>query len=48
VLYEKPRSVIRCEYVYQRTDRWINFPWSTEEPIWAPPAAARRQQPEPV
>jgi hypothetical protein len=48
VLYEKPRSVIRCEYVYKRTDRWINFPWSTEEPIWAPPAAARRQQPEPV
>ncbi|MGH9126150.1 MAG: phosphoribosyltransferase [Acidimicrobiales bacterium] len=36
VLYQKPRSVIDCEYVYKRTDTWINFPWSTEEPIWAP------------
>ena len=36
VLYQKPRSVIDCEYVYKRTDRWINFPWSTEDPIWAP------------
>jgi hypoxanthine phosphoribosyltransferase len=29
VLYEKPRSVSRCEYVWRRTDRWIDFPWST-------------------
>src|ERR1700733_3725809 len=28
VLYEKPRSTIRCEYVWRRTDRWIEFPWS--------------------
>jgi hypothetical protein len=28
VLYEKPRSVVRCEYVWRRTDRWIDFPWS--------------------
>jgi len=37
VLYEKPRSVIQCEYVWRRTDRWINFPWSSEPPI-VPPA----------
>ncbi|GMR02660.1 MAG: phosphoribosyltransferase [Acidimicrobiia bacterium] len=36
VLYEKPRSVIKCEYVWRRTDLWINFPWSTEPPIVAP------------
>src|SRR5262249_14252925 len=30
VLYEKPGSVIRCEYVWRRTDRWITFPWSPE------------------
>jgi hypothetical protein len=29
-LYEKPRSVVKCEYVWRRTDRWIVFPWSAE------------------
>ena len=33
VLYEKPRSTVRCEYVWRRTDRWIDFPWSAEEPV---------------
>lgn len=33
VLYEKPRSTVRCEYVWRRTDRWIVFPWSAEEPV---------------
>jgi hypothetical protein len=28
VLYEKPHSVVRCDYVWRRTDRWVNFPWS--------------------
>jgi len=32
VLYEKPRSTVRCEYVWRRTDRWIDFPWSAEPP----------------
>ena len=36
VLYKKPRSVIDPDYVYRHTDRWINFPWSTEEPVWSP------------
>jgi hypoxanthine phosphoribosyltransferase len=33
VLYEKPRSVIRCEYAWAKTDLWIDFPWSSEPPI---------------
>ena len=28
VLYQKPQSTVDCEYVWRRTDRWINFPWS--------------------
>jgi hypoxanthine phosphoribosyltransferase len=35
VLYEKPRSTVRCEYVWRRTDRWITFPWSAEDPVGA-------------
>jgi hypoxanthine phosphoribosyltransferase len=37
VLYEKPPSVVRCEYVWRRTARWIDFPWSAEAAV-----AARR------
>ncbi len=33
VLYQKPHSVVDCEYVWRRTDRWINFPWSSEPPV---------------
>jgi hypothetical protein len=33
VLYQKPRSVVECEYVWRRTDRWITFPWSAEDPV---------------
>ncbi|WP_020669694.1 phosphoribosyltransferase [Amycolatopsis nigrescens] len=33
VIYEKPRSVVSCEYVWRRTDRWINFPWSDRPPV---------------
>ena len=33
VLYEKPRSEVKCEYVWRRTDRWITFPWSAREPV---------------
>ncbi len=35
VLYEKPRSIVRCEYVWRRTERWIDFPWSIEPPVAA-------------
>jgi uncharacterized protein len=40
VLYEKPRSSVRCEYVWRRTDRWIVFPWSAEPPVGEPLEAA--------
>jgi hypoxanthine phosphoribosyltransferase len=33
VLYEKPRSTVQCEYVWRRTDRWIDFPWSVRAPV---------------
>jgi uncharacterized protein len=33
VLFEKPRSAVACEYVWRRTDRWIDFPWSVDEPV---------------
>ena len=40
VLYEKPRSVVQCEYVWRRTDQWINFPWSDKDPIAVPEGVA--------
>lgn len=33
VIYEKSRSAVKCEYVWRRTDQWINFPWSSEPPV---------------
>jgi hypoxanthine phosphoribosyltransferase len=33
VLYRKPPSVIEPDYVWRRTDRWINFPWSWQGPV---------------
>ena len=30
VLYEKSHSLVKCEYVWKRTDQWINFPWSDQ------------------
>ena len=35
VLYEKSRSLVSCEYVWKRTDLWIDFPWSAEAPVVA-------------
>ncbi|MCD9152823.1 phosphoribosyltransferase [Aeromicrobium duanguangcaii] len=33
VIYEKPRSIIKPDYAWRQTDRWINFPWSSEAVI---------------
>lgn len=41
-LYEKPRSAIKCDYVWRRTDLWIEFPWS------ALPALTPKQATKPV
>ncbi len=35
VVYEKPDSLVKCDYVWKRTDRWINFPWSSLPPVVA-------------
>ena len=33
VLYEKPHSLVKCDFTWKKTGEWINFPWSTEPPI---------------
>lgn len=33
VLYEKPRTVLHCDYVWKETDKWIAFPWSALPPV---------------
>lgn len=33
VIYEKPPSVVKCDFVWKHTDLWINFPWSTLPPV---------------
>jgi uncharacterized protein len=33
VVYEKPGSLVKCEYVWKRTAAWINFPWSSLPPV---------------
>jgi hypoxanthine phosphoribosyltransferase len=35
VLYEKARSTVKCQYVWRRTERWIDFPWSAQPPVTA-------------
>ena len=30
VIFEKSHSLVKCEYVWKRTDQWINFPWSDQ------------------
>lgn len=35
VLYEKPQSTVRADYVWRRTPLWIDFPWSAEAPVVA-------------
>ncbi len=29
VIYQKPQSTVDCDYVWRRTDRWIDFPWTS-------------------
>jgi len=35
VLYSKPGSVVRPDFAWKHTDRWIVFPWSAEPPVLA-------------
>lgn len=36
VLYEKSHCLVKCEYVWRRTEKWIDFPWSDKAPIVTP------------
>ena len=29
VLYQKPRTAVRADFVWKHTDLWIDFPWSS-------------------
>jgi uncharacterized protein len=40
VIYQKPHSQVECEYVWRRTDLWINFPWSSSPPVTSRGGAA--------
>ena len=33
VVYEKPHSRVNADYVWRRTDWWIDFPWSAQGPV---------------
>jgi len=33
VIYEKSRSIVKCDYVWKRTDHWVIFPWSSQPPV---------------
>jgi hypoxanthine phosphoribosyltransferase len=33
VLYAKPKSQVRPDFVWKETDQWIVFPWSAEPPV---------------
>ena len=42
VIYEKPWTVIHPDFVWRRTESWIDFPWSASPPgpavpAWPPP-----------
>lgn len=32
VIYEKPRSTVKCDYVWRHTADWIHFPWDERVP----------------
>ena len=33
VLTRRATASCKCDYVWKRTDKWINFPWSDKEPV---------------
>jgi len=43
VLYEKPHSVVACDYVWRTTEAWITFPWSAEPPVTESEPASEQQ-----
>jgi uncharacterized protein len=35
-IYEKPHSIVKCDYVWKHTTDWIDFPWSTKAALITP------------
>lgn len=35
VLYQKPNSIIKPDFTWRHTDKWIEFPWSAQPPVTA-------------
>ena len=33
VIYEKPWTVVPPDYAWRQTDKWVDFPWSSEPPV---------------
>lgn len=33
VIYEKPRSIVKCDYVWRHTSDWIHFPWDVRATV---------------
>lgn len=33
VLYEKPESIIQCDYVWRQAEDWVSLPWSELPPV---------------
>jgi len=33
VIYDKPQSVLKADYVWRHTEAWIDFPWSSLPPV---------------
>ncbi len=33
VIYEKPHSIVHCDYIWRETELWIDFPWSSQPPL---------------
>ena len=44
VIYEKARSLVRCDYTWKKTDAWIDFQWSTLPPVTKDRAAPHLSQ----
>lgn len=34
-IYLKPTNIIKPDYIFKQTDKWINFPWSVLPPVTA-------------
>lgn len=35
VLYQKPTTIIKPDFTWHHTDKWIEFPWSAQPPVTA-------------